>query len=279
MAASRINSIIPFALLLYGPTACAQPEWRFHLAFEDGTGAKDTIWMVYDLTATLGTNPWPGPNVDTLLGEGPVNVNDGLFHVFLTNALGDTTNTNAYPYSAYPIFDGTIIDAMNWIPPMTITWDTSLFHAPYLPYVQGSIGLAVMDGLAFSAYSNHPELGFGVYDMLLDDSLTIDFLSDFLFQFGVGFGADDHVNTPWMRSNGRALSIWPTPARAELHLRSTSVLDDLLIMDLSGRIVRSLPWSESAGTIPIADLASGTYLLRARSRQNQLYHVQFQKVD
>ncbi|MBK7287391.1 MAG: hypothetical protein IPI95_09950 [Flavobacteriales bacterium] len=141
--------ILALVVLALSLTTIAQPTWRFHLAFEDGTGARDTIWMVYDTTATLGSNPWPGPNVDTLLGEGPVDVDDGLFHVFRTNAIGDTTNTNAYPYSQYPNFDGTSIDAINWTPPMTITWDTSLFHAPYLPYAQGHFGIALMDGIAF----------------------------------------------------------------------------------------------------------------------------------
>ncbi|MBK8500073.1 MAG: hypothetical protein IPL52_14935 [Flavobacteriales bacterium] len=157
--------------LLASAVCMAQPTWRFHLAFEDGSGARDTIWMVYD---TAAHTDW-GPNVDTLLGEGRVELDPTLFNVWLINAVNDTTKTRAYPYSVFPDFDGTIIDAMNWVPPMTITWDTSLFHAPYLPYVQGSFGIAIMDGLAFSAYNNHPELGFGIYDMLISDSLTVDF--------------------------------------------------------------------------------------------------------
>ena len=59
--------ILALVVLALSLTTIAQPTWRFHLAFEDGTGARDTIWMVYDTTATLGSNPWPGPNVDTLL--------------------------------------------------------------------------------------------------------------------------------------------------------------------------------------------------------------------
>ncbi len=112
-----MRHLILLLALALACTTTAQPTWRFHLAFEDGTGARDTIWMVYDTSATLGSNPWPGPNVDTLLGEGPVNLDDGIFHVFRTNAHGDTTQTNAFPYSQFPNFDGTIIDAINWPPP------------------------------------------------------------------------------------------------------------------------------------------------------------------
>ena len=45
--------------------AAAQPTWRFHLAFEDGTGARDTIWFVFDTTATNSAGM-----VDEHLGEG-----------------------------------------------------------------------------------------------------------------------------------------------------------------------------------------------------------------
>ncbi len=259
--------------------AAAQPTWRFPIAFEDGAGARDTIWMVYDTTATLGSNPWPGPNVDTLLGEGQVNVDDGLFHVFLTNAVGDTTQTNAYPYSVFPSFEGTIIDGMNWTPPMTITWDTSLFHASYLPYGQGNFGVAFMEGLAFSGYPNNPNLQFGQYDMLISDSITVDFLSDYLFQFGILFGADDGVGIRMKSANDSVLSFWPNPAQTVLNIQTASKLDLIQIMDLSGRIVRSITVTKNNGSVDIASLSSGTYILLARSPQNQIYHGKFQKVD
>jgi hypothetical protein len=34
-------------------TLQAQQPWRFHIAFEDGTGARDTLWMIFDNTATV----------------------------------------------------------------------------------------------------------------------------------------------------------------------------------------------------------------------------------
>ncbi|MFZ1616522.1 MAG: hypothetical protein WAT41_04125, partial [Flavobacteriales bacterium] len=217
-------------------TASAQPTWRFHLAFEDGTGARDTIWMVYDITATTGTFPYPGPNVDTLLGEGPVMVNDGLFHVFLTNALGDTTRTNAYPYSVYPSFDGTIIDAIHWIPPMTISWDTALFHASYLPYAQGSFGVAFMDGIAFSQFDTG--LGFGQFNMLTNDSVTIDFLSDYLFQIPVIFGPSDDTRILETSAVNGGLHIWPNPVHDKVWIApSYGTMKAISICDIAGRLI------------------------------------------
>ena len=65
--------------VLLAMSAAAQQQWRFHLAFEDGTGARDTIWMLYDTAAQLFYAN-SDPLVDTLLGEGPVSFDPGDFH-------------------------------------------------------------------------------------------------------------------------------------------------------------------------------------------------------
>jgi len=31
----------------------AQPQWKFHIAYEDATGAKDTMWFIWDESATF----------------------------------------------------------------------------------------------------------------------------------------------------------------------------------------------------------------------------------
>ncbi len=195
------------------------------------------------------------------------------------NPAGDTTKTRAYPYSVYPSFDGTIIDAINWTPPMTITWDTSLFHAPYLPYSQGSFGIAIMDGLAFSAYMNHPELGFGIHDMLINDSLTVSVLTDYLFTFGVYFGPDDHVGITEPHAGASPPGPWPDPATTTLHLPVGDKLNHIRILDLSGRAIMQANGIFDDGTIDIAGLPPGIYIIQARTIHNQPYHGKFQKID
>ena len=39
---------IALFLFLLSFSVGAQQQWRFHLAFEDANGAKDTIWLVWD---------------------------------------------------------------------------------------------------------------------------------------------------------------------------------------------------------------------------------------
>ena len=165
-----LREIWLFACVLQLATGLTQPQWRFHLAFEDGTGARDTIWLIYDTMATIPTVPPPGPNVDSILGEAGVDIEPDGFNVWVRNALWDSTKTIAMPYSWYPIFEGPSgVDAVNWTPPITIRWDTSLFHAPYLPGPE-SIGRATLGGNYFFFNNNHPELH--AFDMLLDRKST-----------------------------------------------------------------------------------------------------------
>jgi hypothetical protein len=256
--------------------ATAQPTWRFHLAFEDGTGARDTIWMIYDTAATVGSDFQP--QVDYALGEGAAPIDHRTFNVFTWNWDGDTTKTHAYPYTEFPILDGTIVDAINWTPPMTITWDTSMFHAPYLPYDQGEFGVATMDGLAFSAYMNNPDFEFGRYDMLISDSLTVSVLTDYLFPFGIYFGPDDHVGLGSI-ARSPPLAIYPNPARTTLYMRTNGRPDHGTILDLTGQVVRECHNLPDNGAVDIAGLSPGNYLLLMHTPQNQVYHGIFQKVD
>ena len=259
-------------------TTTAQPTWRFHLAFEDGTGAKDTLWLLYDTTAHLFYSGGQ-PIVDYDLGEGPTDMSDGLFHVFTLNALMDSTNTVATPYSWFPMFEtGNTIDAINWTPPMTITWDTSLFHAPYLPYDQGHIGLAVMNGLAFSQF-NDGSLDFGMLSMLIRDSVQIDFLSEYLFTFAVYFDAVDDVAVAEHDPGRTPLRVWPNPAHTVVHIESPgSRVQELFISDVAGRQLLELAYPGTTGPLDVSTLGPGTYFITLRTNQNQRYHATLQKI-
>lgn len=185
-------SAIAVALLI-SVVGFAQPTWRFPLAFEDGTGARDTLWLVYDTAVVQTQSHWPVDFGEYQQSRINLDYSDGAFHVFTINDLIDSTNSMAFPYSWFPMFEtGNTIDAINWTPPMSITWDTSLFHASYLPYAKGSFGVAMMNGIAFSQF-DQGGTGFGIFNMLVDDSVTIDFLSEFLFPFPVYFDAGNTI--------------------------------------------------------------------------------------
>jgi len=193
------------------------------------------------------------------LGEGPVDVSDDAFHVFTRNALWDTTKTVAFPYSWYPLFEtGGTIDAINWEPPMTLRWDTSLCHAPYLPYVQGSFGIATMGGDHFFFFNNHPELQ--AFDMLIDDSVFVPQDGGVLFPFGVYFGANDGVSVS-ERAVGQLL-ITPNPAHDRTAIKGEpTVRYTLQLIDVHGGAVLRKVFTGNTD-LELGALSAGIYLCR-----------------
>ena len=272
----RTRFLLPLLALALACTATAQPTWRFHLAFEDGSGARDTIWMIYDTSATVGSDFQP--QVDYALGEGDAQLDYTQFNVFTWNWDGDSTKIHAYPYTEFPNFDGTIIDAINWTPPMTITWDTSLFHAPYLPYDQGSINMAYMDGSYFFFHSNDGS-GWG-YNMLITDNVVVDEESQFLFPFSVYFSGDSIT----IGIGKNALERWnpcPNPTRNFIHLPGTDPQASITLFDQMGRPV---PFGTQSTTgrelvLDVSSLPPGMYSIKVSSPPKAPRHASFQKMD
>jgi hypothetical protein len=132
-----MKSLFIFSLIFITNLCFAQPQWKFHIAFEDAIGAKDTIWLIWDTTAH-GSLP-----TDTALGEGPVSFNYSNFNVWIYNWDGDSTKTRAYPYNAISFL--LEVRAFNYQYPITIRWDTTLFYASYLPLPVGYINAAIID--------------------------------------------------------------------------------------------------------------------------------------
>ena len=137
MTFSNMKKIILFLLLVFSIklNSFSQPQWKFHIAFEDGTGAKDTIWCIWDSTAH------GSPPVDTALGEGAIQIDNSTFNVFISNANGDTTKTVAFPFT-YSFDFG--VRAINYQYPLTISWDSSLFSVIF-PWPYASVDYARID--------------------------------------------------------------------------------------------------------------------------------------
>lgn len=254
----------------FSASAFAQPTWRFHLALENGDGARDTIWLVFDAQATLPVDPFPGPNVDTLLGEAGLALDPDVFNVFVRNALWDSTKTFAKPYSWYPIFDGPLIESFNWVAPITIRWDTSLFHAPYLPGPD-TFGVAMMGGSYFFGHNNHPELQ--AFDMLLADSVVVDADAFMLFPFGVYFGVNNGISVQ-ERTNLHGPILVPNPTAGPLRVLAPEALLRVCVFDGLGRVVYL---KERSAELDLSHLPDGVYTLRIVTANNHTYHAQLVK--
>jgi hypothetical protein len=251
------------ALLLGTMHTHAQPQWRFHLAFEDATGAKDTIWFIYDTTAT-------GDALDDHLGESFVTVDTNLFNVWMSTTLTGTTaiKTLAIPYAGFP--DGYFpMEGRGYVPPLTLRWDTMLFHAPYLPSTPTSyIRYPRLCGYEIINHGIETWPGTACYSMFLSDSLvfvapplgsTLDLNMIFDYNDPTGTGISEH-SLP-------SLDIFPNPAQGRIVLNAPEPLTEILLLDAVGRVVqRMAPPSIRPVEVDVSVLPAGSYLVHAIGR-------------
>lgn len=261
--------LLPGVLLLN--VLLAQPQWRFHLAFEDATGAKDTIWYVYDTTATQGSQT--NPQVDEQLGEGATEMNLDVFNVWLWNWDGDSTKTLAYPYSSFPWHGEQEIRGFNYQFPITIRWDRSLLQAPYLPN-PAAIDEAFLAGEYFYWFGNQPFPG--IHSILQEDSVVVQDQgwAAPLFPFSLSIhgdltnGVHDLAEAPF----GLAVR-WPY-----VEITMAQRIHEVRILDASGQLrYQAMPMT-SHTEIPIAAWADGLYIVAVRTSTNTWHHGKFLKV-
>lgn len=251
-------------------TAAAQPQWRFHLAFEDGTGARDTIWFVYDVSATQG---WGPGEVDHDLGEGRVEMDLNAFNVWMWNWDGDSTKTLAYPYSVFPWHGEVEIHGFNYQYPIIIRWDRSLFHAEYLSNPD-SINTAVMNGQYFYWYGNMPFPG--VHSLLEEDSVVVLDLGEPLFP--TALYVNHHTNTTGISGRDRdPLNIFLESGWLQVSAEGGPIME-MFVLDLSGRTMHhSVPMKPLAG-VALHSWPAGLYIVRVRTSNNIWHHGKFIKM-
>ncbi len=223
----------------------AQQQWKFHVAFEDATGARDTIWFIWDTTATLY-------GLDTALGEKPVSLNYSTFNVWTNNKVNfdyDTIKTLAIPYTES--FE-TTIEAINFELPITITWDSALLHADWLPPTPvGWVNYARIDNDYFFFWNNN-----GLahqYDMTLSDSVTAPYEGNgdpWAWQDWVHFPMDIFlIQDPTLQVNEKieniktTLTAYPNPFKEnttiEFYLEQKSFVE-LSVFNFQGKKVETL---------------------------------------
>jgi hypothetical protein len=258
-----IHLFLGLALVLGTLHTHAQPQWRFHLAFEDAAGTRDTLWFIYDTTATHGLG-----NVDTLLGEAPQTMVPGRLNVWTSNGVGDSTKTNAYPYTMFP-YGQMSVKGFGYTTPLEIHWDTSLFQAPFLPST-------------LTSYIRHPRLcgyeiiyhgletwpGTACISMALSDSLV--FMSPPLestFGLIMVFDYIDPIGTGISEHSIPSLDIFPNPAQGRIVVNAPEPLSEILLLDAVGRaVLRMTPPGMGPVELDVSTLPAGSYFVHARGR-------------
>jgi Secretion system C-terminal sorting domain len=257
-------------------TSVAQPQWKFHFAFEDATGAKDTIWCIWDTAATDGSLT----SVDTAFGEAGVTFDYSVFNVWINSnvpfSLTDSTKTSAIPFNNTFSIE---VKAFNYQYPITISWDSSLFHAPGLPLPVGYVNRAVMDNDYFFLVNNDPPLQ--RFNLLLDNSVVAPSFfwgSQSQFPLRIGITRDPSIGINDYREFNFPITLFPNPSNEILNIKSDVIFDSYSILSNDLRLIQKdylMPSEKCVYTINLAQLESGFYSLILHSNDNQSY---FEKI-
>ncbi|OFY35627.1 MAG: hypothetical protein A2X01_04170 [Bacteroidetes bacterium GWF2_35_48] len=110
--------------ILYFNIQSIAQQFKFYLAFEDSTTAKDTVWFIWDNTCTY--------NVDNTFGESFVSITQDTFQVYFIQPNYDTTKVFSAPSQSTTF--SSLLFIQHSKPPIKIKWDTALLHNHTLPF-------------------------------------------------------------------------------------------------------------------------------------------------
>jgi len=188
-------------------------QWSFYLAFEDATGAQDTLWIIWAEDATFDADPQYGEQAIDLENQENFTV---YFH--LTNSFPEDKTIYAYPWNIEGM--GGYISAINFELPITVSWDSARFNnsseypflneydligymdSPYMFWIGGSGGLC--NCIEFDLQSN----------LILEDLSPIPPISTH-FPFYWNISRESSLNISDFKELEN-ITIWPNPVTSSI---------------------------------------------------------------
>src|SRR5690554_54405 len=263
-----LSILIMLLSLVYNTVKGQQnAQWPFYIAFEDAIGAKDTIWMVFDSSAT----EWG--DLDPHLGEIPqIVIDSSLFRVWVyrDHELNEY-NTNARNIISYS-FNQISIYAANYELPIIARWDSSLFAAGVLYEYGDRVNWAVFDNEYFFGY--HSDDGF---NLLLDDHAIMPGMPDFWWGSGNHFPSwVDIQRGPYPplsvgKINDSDFSIYPNPTNSEILISFSKVTNaNLRIYNANGVLVKTGVIHGDQKRIDLKGLSSGLYFVEIKDENGSV---------
>lgn len=260
------------------PWAEQQPTWIFPIWFEDGNGARDTLYYCVDSMALSG-NCLP-PN-DVIFGEKLISEPAGKFSAMFEGLSVNCTEN--YKVSVNPFLEyngnfigGIIIYLCNAELPLTIRWDNELFYSNKIPLPNLSPAPQA-EGLISYDISMNPGDDCFPAPILMTDTVTNPFscsYQDSVVFTGIGISNLNFRIRPWsgewvgiesVKTSFSDIQIHPNPVKEILSINYQSIMNSIItisIYDILGRekyILSKLVGNE----IDLSFLDSGMYYLKA----------------
>jgi hypothetical protein len=274
-----MKQILTFFLLTLSSVLCAQNSWNLTIAFEDATGAKDTLRIFWDEDASL--------DEDISLGEFPINPDTiNGFRVAFHSISFSTSQENYYKSIAAPwswdAMDG-FIYAYDHVEPVTITYDSNYFNdAELFPFLDSLYIRGEMHSNYFF-FGPLSEFPCDCLDMEDHDTIVLDpnWPTDhFPIYFIITRGVGDPLNagTEYLYQK---VKLYPNPTLdAFLNIEfGQARFTQFEVWDMQGRQVLrgALDKSRSSHAIDINDLPVGSYVLKLFDEKGESVQKRFVK--
>ena len=234
-----------------------EPQFKFHLAFEDATGAKDTIWFIWDSTATS--------NYDTIFGEYPQDLTSNNFHVYMKYNQTDSLKVKAIPVN--DDLQGMQLLAQNYVYPIILRWDSALLVTNNLPF---TINEAILGNDWFFTQANDPNFS-GAFCLMHGDSVVMPSFNwgsqdHFPLLFGIGYNPNiqGHVGVGEYSFLPDDVDVYPNPTNSSFMVSFKNQefnKKQLTIVDISGKKVYELVTNKDKEVIDLGTYPKGVYFL------------------
>ncbi len=241
-----------------------EPQWKFWLAFENADGQRDTVYFVFDSTAT--------EQADTLLGEYPVSPDGGKFQVFYSNGIGGDS-LKVFASSVSTGGATSFIQAINDSYPLIVRWDTTLFTSNNLAI---NIGKATLS----NTYTLLIKTDHKPFNMLVTDSIV---LPAYMIQgqpashFGMEISVGEKIpNLIAPTQLFKQTNMYPNPFRFKISIECEEAFDQVeLIAPLSGQCIlrQKISLTRQIELLKLENILQGIYILKiTNSQTNQSYY-------
>jgi len=250
------------------------PLWKFWIAFEDATGAKDSIWLIFDPSASFDSN------TDTVFGEVSNPYDSTVFGIrycgdspFNDTLLGNNifnVSANGH-YSTATFLYEDYLCSRNYVLPITLSWDSTMLTESYSP---GGLQYATL----YNEYIHfvYPSPGFDQeFDMTSRSSIV---LPEFSWGSQCHFPLYFRIMSTTVGIDVFSLSpfrIFPNPTTTSTSIQFEKEPNHYVIeiFSLEGLLIQKYNPTESPVQIDLSKFQKGIYLIVIQSKTtNKQYH-------
>jgi len=261
--------LVLFVFMAIVKCYCQTPQWKFPIAFEDATGAKDTVFFIWDSTANFYVDDF-----DTVWGEIPMSIDSSKFCVYLQINLGYFAKTWAIPPDIG--FERHVF-AINYIYPIKISWDTALFHSSS---IDSSVKCAEMDNDYFFWTSGTSCQKFNMFSN--DTVMAPAFWWGSQDQFPLFVRITSYSNSccgnaiEETQNEINDFNIYPNPFGREILVESYNRnIKEIIIFSPDGRIVSS--YNNNLNSInkihlSLKSISQGVYIMKIINNKNKNFY-------